>query len=149
MLLCLGMAAGIIHCTLGLVYRHSQVVCCLALFAAYRARLVLIRFINSPFVFRIYVVYVTDELGGQKAADLIKERVMKISAFRRVSPPVKVTALLQQAHIPGQLLQSSIKARQVPSCSVVVASAFRGFRIRCRSREDLLPRSGAHRERIC
>ncbi len=70
---------------------------------------------------RIYVIYLSDALGGEKAARLMKERVQSIQALRRVSPPVKAAALLQQVSIPDDVLQDALAERLVFRSSVVAA----------------------------
>ncbi len=57
----------------------------------------------------------SDELGGAKAAALVRERVLKIEAFRKIRPPTKTHSILTQLSIPGHVLNQALDEREADS----------------------------------
>ncbi len=74
---------------------------------------------RAPFA-RIFVIYLSDELGGAKAACLLKDRVFKMQDFRKVAPPTKATAILNQLQIPSKTLDDALAETEVLSAIAVV-----------------------------
>jgi hypothetical protein len=65
---------------------------------------------------RIFVVFLSDELGGAQAAALMKDRVLSIHRFRKVSTPTKVADVLDGLKFQDTLMQrflTSQKARLI------------------------------------
>ncbi len=69
---------------------------------------------------RIYVVFLSEQLGGQQAADLIRDRVLHMHNFRRVSSPAKTSVIMNQLQLPDYVIQSSLDSRQALPSSIPI-----------------------------
>jgi hypothetical protein len=59
-------------------------------------------------------VYLSEALGGAKAAKLVKDRVDSIHKFRKISPPTATGVLLQSLEIPTAVLENALSQKSVP-----------------------------------
>ena len=75
---------------------------------------------------RIYVVYLSDELGGSQAAKLVAERFSKIHDFRQISGPTRTMDILQEMRFAEGVLEAALQTTAVllgnpTSCDFVCA----------------------------
>ncbi len=71
--------------------------------------LVLASLVCSIVLDRIYVIYISAELGGIRSAQLIRDRILSIHRLRRVSPPTSSSMILRQLHLPEGLISAACR----------------------------------------
>ncbi len=58
------------------------------------------------------MIYLSEQLGGAKAAALVKDRVLTMEAFRKISAPTKARTILHQLAIPVDVLDKAMASKQ-------------------------------------
>jgi hypothetical protein len=57
---------------------------------------------------RIYVVYLSEELGGQAAAELIRDRVFSVLQMRKIAAPTRTFDVLNLVGLPEATLARAL-----------------------------------------
>ncbi len=68
--------------------------------------------VPTSLLLRIYIIFLTEQLGGARAAELIKQRVQAIHTLRTIRPPTTFQDMRHEMKLSEYYVKSAMAERE-------------------------------------